>query len=50
MFELSVRQSIIISHGNPLMLLDHPTALTFLALTALATWHLGRRQVAPTTG
>ena len=50
MFELSLRQSIIITHGNARALLDHPVAVAFLLLTVLSAWHLGRRQVAAPTG
>jgi putative tricarboxylic transport membrane protein len=35
MFELSLRQSVILSGGDVGYLLDHPVALVFLALAAL---------------
>jgi putative tricarboxylic transport membrane protein len=48
MAELTVRQSLIISQRNPAVLLEHPIALLFLALTAFSIWRFsiaGLRQV-----
>lgn len=38
MAELTLRQSMIITDGNPSALLDRPIAVLFLALTALSIW------------
>jgi putative tricarboxylic transport membrane protein len=38
MAELTLRQSMILSRGDPAVLLDHPIAILFLALTAFAIW------------
>lgn len=38
MAELTIRQSLIISNANPAVLLDHPIAILFLLLAALAIW------------
>ncbi len=45
MFELALRQSIIISRGDIGRLLDHPVALVMLAATVVAVWQLGRIQL-----
>lgn len=42
LLELNLRQSIILSRGDPSVLLERPIALVFLALTALGLWQLGR--------
>jgi putative tricarboxylic transport membrane protein len=38
MAELTIRQSLIISQRDPAVLLEHPIALIFLALTAFSIW------------
>lgn len=38
MAELSVRQSMILSEGNPAILLEHPIAIVFLVLALLSIW------------
>lgn len=41
MAELSMRQAMIITEGNPASLLDHPVAIVFLVLAVLAVWKFG---------
>jgi len=43
MFELSFRQTLILSKNNPLILLSHPISLGFLILTAFSIWKFGFR-------
>jgi len=38
MAELTIRQSLIVSNFNPLVLLDRPIALVFLLLAAFSIW------------
>lgn len=38
MCELTIRQSLILSNGDPLVLLDHPIAILFLLLAVLSVW------------
>ena len=38
MAELTIRQSIILSEGDPSILLQHPIAIAFLIFAALAIW------------
>jgi putative tricarboxylic transport membrane protein len=45
MFELALRQSIIIIRGDVTALLHHPFALIMLVVTAIAVWQLGRIQL-----
>lgn len=45
MFELALRQSIIITRGDVTGLIEHPFALIMLGVTALAVWQLGRIQL-----
>ena len=40
--ELSLRQSIRILHGDAANVIEHPLALLFLVLTAVAVWRFGR--------
>lgn len=42
MIELSIRQSVILLSRNPMAILEHPFALTLLALTPIVTWILIR--------
>lgn len=42
MIELSIRQSVILLSRNPMAILDHPFALTLLAITPLVAWLLVR--------
>jgi len=42
--ELSLRQTLILSKNNPMMLLNRPVSLAFLILTAFSIWKLGFRQ------
>jgi putative tricarboxylic transport membrane protein len=39
--ELSLRQTLILSRNNPMILIQHPVSLIFLILTALSIWKLG---------
>jgi len=39
--ELSLRQSLIMSRNNPMILLNHPISLAFLILTVISIWKLG---------
>lgn len=50
MIELSIRQSVILLSRNPVAILDHPFALTLLALTPIVTWILvsDRKRLADT--
>ena len=41
MLELNLRQSIILSRGDPMVLLERPIALGFLVLTLAGLWKLG---------
>ncbi|HET7411196.1 MAG TPA: tripartite tricarboxylate transporter permease, partial [Pararhizobium sp.] len=50
MAELTIRQSMILTDADPAALLDHPIAILFLCLTALAIWRfaiLGTRSMQP---
>ena len=38
MAELTIRQSLILSDGDPAVLLDHPIAILFLLLAAFSIW------------
>jgi putative tricarboxylic transport membrane protein len=40
MAELSIRQAIIISDANPMILIEHPIAVVFLVLAVLSAWRL----------
>lgn len=42
MTELSLRQAIIITRGDPRALLDHPVAVAFLLLALFSIWRLSR--------
>jgi putative tricarboxylic transport membrane protein len=42
MTELSLRQAIIITRGDPLALVDHPVAVAFLLLALFSVWRLSR--------
>ena len=39
--ELSLRQTMILSKNNPMILIQHPISLILLILTALSIWKLG---------
>lgn len=41
--ELSLRQTLIISKNDPMILLERPVSLVFLILTVLSIWRLGFR-------
>jgi putative tricarboxylic transport membrane protein len=41
--ELSLRQTLVISKNNPMILLERPVSLIFLILTILSIWMLGFR-------
>jgi len=41
--ELSLRQTLIISKNNPMILFEHPISLAFLVLTVISIWRLGFR-------
>lgn len=43
-FEESLRQSVILFHGNPLALAGHPIVMGFLALTVFSVWRIVRRK------
>ena len=45
MIELSLRQSLILLDGDAAGLVDHPIALVFLFLSAIAIWRLSLRKV-----
>jgi putative tricarboxylic transport membrane protein len=47
MVELSMRQAIIISDANPMILLKHPVAVVFLALAVLSAWRLSAMNMLP---
>lgn len=49
MVELSMRQSIIISDANPMILLQHPVAIVFLVLAVLSAWRLSAMNMIPRT-
>jgi putative tricarboxylic transport membrane protein len=38
MAELTLRQSMILSRGDPAVLLHHPIAILFLGLTVFSIW------------
>ncbi len=40
--EIALRQSLIISHGNPVIFLTHPISLAFLALALVSAYKLTR--------
>lgn len=42
-FELPLRQTLILSDGNPAFLLDHPIAIAFLLLALFVVWRFGVR-------
>jgi putative tricarboxylic transport membrane protein len=42
MFELSLRQSLILTDGNPAKLIDHPIAIAFLLLAVFSIVRLSR--------
>ena len=42
MLELDFRQSTILTHQNPLNLINHPIALVFLAMAAFGAWRFAR--------
>lgn len=44
MFELNVRQSVLLADGNIGYLLDRPIACAFILLALVLTWRLSRRQ------
>lgn len=50
MFELALRQSLLIAGWDPRALLSHPIALAFLALTLISAWRLSRRTVPAQAG
>jgi putative tricarboxylic transport membrane protein len=39
--EMALRQTLIISKNNPMILFNHPISLTFLILTVISIWRLG---------
>jgi len=39
--ELALRQTLIISKNNPMILFNHPISLAFLILTVISIWRLG---------
>lgn len=41
MLELNLRQSLVLSRGDPMILLERPIALVFLLLTLAGLWQLG---------
>lgn len=41
MLELNLRQSLVLSHGDPMILLERLIALVFLLLTLAGLWQLG---------
>jgi len=43
-FELSLRQTIALTGGEWSALLDHPVALVFYAMSAIAVWRITLRQ------
>jgi len=45
LLELNLRQSIILSRGDPWILLNRPIALFFLACTAIALFMLAWRSI-----
>ncbi len=49
MVELSMRQAIIISDANPMILLQHPVAIVFLVLAVLSAWRLSAMNMIPRT-
>lgn len=50
MAELSLRQAIIISDANPMVLVDHPVAIVFLVLAVLSIWRLGSMHMLESAG
>ena len=45
--ELTIRQSLILSDGNPMVLIDHPIAVLFLLLTGFSIWRFASSGKSP---